>query len=40
VLKDVGRDELTGAIRHVYAGREWIQSCIRRFSPDGKTAMT
>jgi DNA-binding NarL/FixJ family response regulator len=29
VLKDVGRDELTGAIRHVYAGREWIQSCIR-----------
>jgi len=29
VLKDVGRDELTGAIRQVYAGREWIQSCIR-----------
>jgi len=29
VLKDVGRDELTGAIRHVYAGREWIQSCIQ-----------
>ena len=29
VLKDVGRDELTGAIRHIYAGGEWIQSCIR-----------
>jgi two-component system, NarL family, response regulator len=29
VLKDVGRDELTGAIRHVYAGREWIQSSIQ-----------
>lgn len=29
VLKDVGRDELTGAIRHVYAGRKWIQSCIQ-----------
>jgi two-component system NarL family response regulator len=29
VLKDVGRDELTGAIRQVYAGREWIQSSIR-----------
>lgn len=29
VLKDVGRDELTGAIRHVHAGREWIQSCIQ-----------
>ena len=29
VLKDVGRDELTGAIRQVYAGREWIQPCIQ-----------
>lgn len=29
VLKDVGRDELTSAIRQVYAGQEWIQSCIR-----------
>jgi two-component system, NarL family, response regulator len=29
VLKDVGRDELVGAIRHVYAGKEWIQSCIQ-----------
>jgi two-component system NarL family response regulator len=29
VLKDVGRDELIGAIRHVYAGKEWIQSCIQ-----------
>jgi two-component system, NarL family, response regulator len=29
VLKDVGRDELTGAIRQVYRGREWIQSCIQ-----------
>jgi two-component system NarL family response regulator len=29
VLKDVGRDELVGAIRHIYAGKEWIQSCIQ-----------
>jgi two-component system NarL family response regulator len=29
VLKDVGRDELTGAIRQVYAGRQWIQPCIQ-----------
>ena len=29
VLKDVGRDELTGAIRQVYRGREWIQPCIQ-----------
>jgi two-component system NarL family response regulator len=29
VLKDVGRDELTGAIRHVHAGKAWIQSCIQ-----------
>ncbi len=29
VLKDVGRDELTGAIRHVHAGGEWIQSSVQ-----------
>jgi two-component system NarL family response regulator len=29
VLKDVGRAELTGAIRRVYQGGEWIQSSIR-----------
>jgi two-component system NarL family response regulator len=29
VLKDVGRDELTGAIRRVFAGKGWIQSCIQ-----------
>lgn len=29
VLKDVGRDELTDAIRTVYAGHEWIQSSIQ-----------
>lgn len=29
VLKDVGRVELTGAIRQVYAGRQWIQPCIQ-----------
>jgi len=29
VLKDVGRDELTGAIRKVYAGQQWIQSSIQ-----------
>jgi DNA-binding NarL/FixJ family response regulator len=29
VLKDVGRDELTGAIRQVHAGKSWIQSSIR-----------
>jgi DNA-binding NarL/FixJ family response regulator len=29
VLKDVGPDELTGAIRHVYSGKRWIQSCIQ-----------
>jgi two-component system NarL family response regulator len=29
VLKDVGPDELTGAIRQVYSGKRWIQSCIQ-----------
>lgn len=29
VLKDAGRDELVGAIRKVYAGGQWIQSCLR-----------
>jgi DNA-binding NarL/FixJ family response regulator len=29
VLKDVGRDELTGAIRRVYAGGEWIQPSLQ-----------
>jgi len=29
VLKDVGRDELLGAIRQVYAGKRWIQSSIQ-----------
>lgn len=29
VLKDVGRDELLGAIRQVHAGNRWIQSSIR-----------
>lgn len=29
VLKDVGRDELTGAIRKVHAGKAWIQSSIQ-----------
>ncbi len=29
VLKDVGRDELVGAIRQVHAGGKWIQSSIR-----------
>jgi len=29
VLKDVSRDELTGAIRQVYAGHQWIQPCIQ-----------
>src|SRR5262249_53996446 len=29
VLKDVGRDELTGAIRNVHAGKAWIQSSIQ-----------
>lgn len=29
VLKDVGPAELTGAIRHVYSGKRWIQSCIQ-----------
>lgn len=29
VLKDVGRAELTGAIRRVFEGGEWIQSSIR-----------
>jgi two-component system NarL family response regulator len=29
VLKDVGRDELTAAIREVHAGHRWIQSSIQ-----------
>ena len=29
MLKDVGRDELTGAIREVHAGKECVQSCIQ-----------
>jgi two-component system, NarL family, response regulator len=29
VLKDVGRDELLGAIRQVHAGKRWIQSSIQ-----------
>jgi len=29
VLKDVGPDELTRAIRQVYSGKRWIQSCIQ-----------
>jgi two-component system, NarL family, response regulator len=29
LLKDVGRDELIGAIRRVYSGGEWIQSSLR-----------
>jgi len=29
VLKDVGRDELTGAIRNVHAGKAWIQSSVQ-----------
>jgi len=29
VLKDAGRDELIGAIRHVHAGKRWIQSSIQ-----------
>jgi two-component system NarL family response regulator len=29
VLKDVGPDELTGAIRQVSSGKRWIQSCIQ-----------
>jgi two-component system NarL family response regulator len=29
VLKDVGPGELTGAIRQVYSGKRWIQSCIQ-----------
>jgi two-component system NarL family response regulator len=29
VLKDVGPDELTGAIRQVYSGKRWIPSCIQ-----------
>jgi len=29
VLKDVGPDELTGAIRQIFCGKRWIQSCIQ-----------
>jgi two-component system NarL family response regulator len=34
VLKDVGPDELTGAIRQVYSGKRWIQSCIQPILAD------
>ena len=29
VLKDAGRDDLVGAIRKVYAGKQWIQPCLQ-----------
>jgi two-component system, NarL family, response regulator len=34
VLKDVGRDELLGAIRQVHAGKRWIQSSIQSLIAD------
>lgn len=42
VLKDVGRDELTGAIRHVHAGGEWVQSSLQPIlaGREDQTALT